>query len=92
MRLLDLDHRLRDNVPEHLRYACLYWVHHLTDLPDDSGGLYDKAKAFLFLHLLHWLEVMSLLNMIDATFSMLQSVRHWFQVPLFLSRMSTSMY
>lgn len=81
----DLDHRLEGNVPEHLIYACLYWVQHLTDLPDDSSGLYNKVRAFLFLHLLHWLEVMSLLNMIDAAFAMLQSVKHWFQVPFLFS-------
>ncbi|KAJ5708392.1 hypothetical protein N7488_008193 [Penicillium malachiteum] len=44
-----------------LRYACRYWPHHLV-----QGGVtrQDAEKAVVFFreHLLHWLEVMSILG------------------------------
>jgi hypothetical protein len=47
-------------LPE-VRYACLYWVHHL-----ENGGarLCDDGQVHQFLreHLLHWLEALSLMK------------------------------
>ncbi|PLB43412.1 hypothetical protein P170DRAFT_77061 [Aspergillus steynii IBT 23096] len=45
-------------LPASLRYACLYWVHHLQQ----SGAKIDQNDAFdcfLQRHLLHWLEGLS---------------------------------
>jgi hypothetical protein len=50
-----------DALPPELKYACLYWVHHLqesqTTLAD--GDLWSE---FLMCHLLHWIEVLSLMG------------------------------
>jgi hypothetical protein len=48
-------------LPAELQYACLYWVRHLQKSEtalSDNGFVY----AFLCQHLLHWLEVMSLIR------------------------------
>ena len=59
----------------HVGYACCYWVDHLaahlTDASCDTGnqlgffGNGGKVRVFLWKHLLHWLEVMSLLGKVS---------------------------
>ncbi|KAJ3538217.1 hypothetical protein NM208_g6003 [Fusarium decemcellulare] len=49
-------------VPPHLRYACLYWFHHLQC----SGRSLDSfVYTFLYDHFLHWLEVLSLVGQLS---------------------------
>jgi hypothetical protein len=76
--VLDLDNRLQEHVPEHLRYACQFWSLHLADTVGDDK-IYGKATEFLFEHFLHWLEVMSLLGKVDSVFPMLEQAKHWFE-------------
>jgi hypothetical protein len=47
-----------------LQYACRYWIHHLEQSGHhiDDG---DVVHEFLRVHLLHWIEAMSLLDEID---------------------------
>lgn len=52
-------------LPPELQYACRYWVYHLvrcTDCTDFKQMLQD-AFTFLRVHLLHWVEAMSLLGL-----------------------------
>ncbi|KAJ5690340.1 hypothetical protein N7462_004732 [Penicillium macrosclerotiorum] len=44
-----------------LRYSCRYWTQHLTKIQNQQPILND-IFSFLQEHLLHWLEVMSLLK------------------------------
>lgn len=47
-----------------LQYACRYWIHHIRR----SNSLTDKVVpiyAFLEVHFLHWMEVMSILGLIS---------------------------
>jgi hypothetical protein len=51
--------------PEDLRYAAKYWLAHLTAVMDvcgDVSELMGYLDEFCSKHLLHWLELMSLLN------------------------------
>jgi hypothetical protein len=51
-------------LPLEVRYACLYWVGHLQS----SGAQIhdeDEVHKFLQTHLLHWLEVLSWMQMIS---------------------------
>jgi hypothetical protein len=49
-------------------------VSHLADAPPNDKKLIQELKNFAFQHLLHWLEVMSLLNAIDSVISMVERV------------------
>ena len=74
----------------HIGYACCYWVDHLTDhlnvhLTGDKHNqlsLFDyggTVKVFLQDHLLHWLEVLSVLGKVSEgvlMFKRLQSLIH----------------
>jgi hypothetical protein len=71
--------RLNACIPPCIRYACLYWVHHLKQ----SGGRIcdgSPVHVFLAIYLLNWLEVLSLLDrasesieMIDALMSIVEA-------------------
>ena len=49
------------NLPAELQYACRYWVDHLerSQRSIEDG---DATHHFLEIHLLHWLEAMSLIS------------------------------
>ncbi|KAF5708118.1 WD domain-containing protein [Fusarium mundagurra] len=59
--------RVNEHIPQHIKYACLYWSGHLSKLStlkslstylEDTGKIYN----FLSKKLLFWLEVLSLLG------------------------------
>lgn len=59
------------HVPSDLRYACLYWVYHLSLNENDLVG---EVSDFLHEHLLHWLEVLSLLGKASTAASILSEL------------------
>ncbi|KAK6527292.1 hypothetical protein TWF281_010479 [Arthrobotrys megalospora] len=56
----------------HLRYACYHWVDHLF-LTDEPMSEADAVLDFLEGHLLHWLELITLL---DPNFEAVSLVKH----------------
>lgn len=57
-----LEDRIKNAIPPHLEYACLYWAPHLCDVPYTSLDLFEELLAFCYRHLLYWFEVLSLLK------------------------------
>jgi hypothetical protein len=57
-----LQHILQGVAPAELRYACKYWHTHLRLADVTSSSLIDSLETFCTTHLLHWLELLSLLN------------------------------
>ncbi|RSL99859.1 hypothetical protein CEP52_009488 [Fusarium oligoseptatum] len=59
--------QIEQSIPQHLRYACRYWVDHLAELHQDcrlEAGLSDTGEIHTFLkeRFLYWLEAMSLIG------------------------------
>jgi len=82
--LLDSEHieELRGNVKKNispaLRYACMYWVHHLSlSLTEKSGLIYDIISDFLQLRILFWIEAMHLLGSSGECPHLLHNARNW---------------
>jgi hypothetical protein len=69
----------KTTLPEDIVYACCYWVEHIC-LTKDASSLANKLEAYLFKHLVHWLEAMSILNRSRETFEMLGRLRDWHRV------------
>ncbi|KAI1174792.1 vegetative incompatibility protein HET-E-1 [Nemania sp. FL0916] len=65
---------INGRLPPEVRYACLYWVHHLElgELCIQDEG---QVHAFLQTHFLHWIEALCLLGSIDNSIIMVQSLR-----------------
>jgi hypothetical protein len=62
------------HLPSELRYACLYWVHHLEQ---SSTRITDSHPVYSFLtqHFLHWLEALSLLGKVSESISMIKGLQ-----------------
>jgi hypothetical protein len=58
----DLDERLADVAPAELRHACKYWQIHVRLANGLSKRLISLLGAFTERHLLHWLELLSLID------------------------------
>jgi hypothetical protein len=58
----DLDQRLDSNASLPLRYACKYWHVHLKSVSCFHPDLITALDLFCTRHLLHWLELLSLID------------------------------
>jgi hypothetical protein len=56
----DLEQRLERVAPSELRYACNHWHVHLRLAGPTSSSLIVQLETFCSLHLLHWIELLSL--------------------------------
>jgi uncharacterized protein YjiK len=61
--------KLQDSLPQYAQHACRSWVTHLRHCALSSEEMASRAaseaRAFLEVHLLHWLEAMSLMRKLD---------------------------
>jgi hypothetical protein len=58
----DLNQRLDRNAPAHLRYACKFWHVHAQLAGCFHPDLTTAMDVFCTKHLLHWLELLSLMG------------------------------
>lgn len=65
-------HVFQHITPE-LQYACLYWVKHLERSP--SRPAKAKVITFLEMHLLHWLEALSLVGKIGEAVQIITQLK-----------------
>jgi hypothetical protein len=76
----NLRERLVVSVPEAVRYACRFWQVHLVA----GGALAESVSAALFKlctnHLLHWLELLSLLGELSSAGKCIPRSIAWCQV------------
>jgi hypothetical protein len=76
----DLPDRIERSLPEAVRYACVSWPVHLIA----AGSMSETESAalldFCTVHLLHWLEALSLLGELPSTLKHLPVIIEWCQV------------
>jgi hypothetical protein len=63
-------------------YASVCWIDHVCSITAAPGNLADLLEQFLFRHLLHWLEVMSLLKRSRLTIILMSRFLDWLRVRL----------
>jgi hypothetical protein len=56
----DISTRIATHIPLHLQYACCHWAYHI--LNSEPTTVIELLEEFLSQHLLHWIEVCSLLG------------------------------
>jgi hypothetical protein len=75
----DLGSRIEEHIPAELKYASLFWSHHLYEAgPDDE--ILAELKDFIYNKFLYWLEVLSLLNNVPMATGILEVVRDCIKV------------
>jgi hypothetical protein len=62
VEVTDLDQRLAEFAPPQLRYACRFWHVHFELAGTVSDAVTSRLEEFCKKHLMHWLELLSLLN------------------------------
>jgi hypothetical protein len=78
----DLRARIARSVPEAVRYACVSWPIHLVRSGSVSATISAALLDFCAEHLLHWLEVLSLLGELSSAGNDVPKVLAWCQVSL----------
>jgi NACHT domain len=80
----DLDDRITACIPAHLQYACRHWATHLSEALSCADSAEDDVCAaltlFSSLHLLHWLEVLSLTGRLAEALPALRHAQDWASV------------
>jgi hypothetical protein len=51
-----------ERLPEDISYSCLFWIDHICAIEKDATPIVNHMRDFLFRHLLHWFEAMSILR------------------------------
>ena len=75
----DLSSRLAESIPVHVQYACRHWSHHLCN-GHITQDIIDLMSTFTREHLLHWLEVSSLMGNVDGVVDALENALDALQV------------
>jgi hypothetical protein len=70
---------IEHHLPPELRYACRYWAEHLT-LCQDLVSALAKVFSTLKVHLLHWVEAMSILGLVSKVVGVMKILQPTIQV------------
>jgi hypothetical protein len=76
----DLPARLDNHVPMELRYACRHWMTHLGHVFQVTETLIGELNEFCSKHLLHWIEMLSLIGILADGLSALPTALKWCEV------------
>ncbi|KAJ7366031.1 hypothetical protein DFH08DRAFT_679026, partial [Mycena albidolilacea] len=71
----DLSDRIATHITAELKYASLFWAHHLqaTEVDDE---IFSELKHFMNNQFLHWLEVLSLLGQVPSATESLKGIQN----------------
>ena len=69
-----------ENLSEVVSYSCLFWIDHICVVEDDLSPVVEQLRGFLYRHLLHWFEAMSILRRTRATISLANRLQDWLLV------------
>jgi hypothetical protein len=80
----DLSVRITACIPAPLQYACRHWATHLSESHANAESVDNDVSLalmqFASLHLLHWLEVLSLIGDLAEALPALRHSQHWASV------------
>lgn len=80
---------IRDHLSPDIQYACSHWVHHVKECQTKAlgigSGVGNRILEFFQTHLLHWLEVLSLIQKLSEGVLALQMLQNIIKVSLLLT-------
>ena len=74
---------VKDQIPEVLEYACVYWASHVANIKSGeemAREIWDALYSFFDEKLLQWFEYMSVLSRLGDAVSSLQKLEAWVPV------------
>ena len=63
-------------------YASTFWIAHVIDMSEVTEAFADTLEGFVVTHLLHWLEIMSILKKSRDVITLLGNLLTWVEVSL----------
>ncbi|KAF7967746.1 hypothetical protein HWV62_33234 [Athelia sp. TMB] len=73
--LADLSERVERDIPQSVSYPCLFWGHHMHQIPAEKSLLLPLILDFFQQKFLYWLEVLSLLGEIRLVSQTMTSIK-----------------
>lgn len=67
-------------IPDGVSYSCVFWIDHVRVLEANDMPLVHRLRSFVFCHLLHWIETMSILKRSRDTIPLLHHLINWLSV------------
>jgi hypothetical protein len=77
----DLPACRKTHIGDALGYACQFWTRHLLEISSNSSGVGEVHKAidnFFTTLLPYWIEVLSLMEILDVAFYSINEVGKWY--------------
>jgi hypothetical protein len=71
---------VEDTLPDPTSYASICWIDHVCASTLATDALADTLEQFLFRHLLHWLEVMSIVKQSRMVIALVNHFLRWLRV------------
>jgi hypothetical protein len=75
------EHKVEDALPSEARYACLYWMSHLSRVDQGDEAVVRALKDFSMRFMSWWFEAMSLLGSIPTAASSIREAHRWAVCP-----------
>ena len=71
----NISERVKEKISPQLAYSCRYWANHLAKGDKIDDKLLTQLNDFVFIHFLHWLEVLSLIGKMSSAYEAIEHVR-----------------
>jgi hypothetical protein len=75
--LLTLSNKMEVSLPEDIVYGSCFWIEHVWMIKN-ATCISEQLEMFLFKHILHWFEAMSIMKRSKETFGMLTPLQNWY--------------
>ena len=76
----------KERIGDALEYACRFWTKHLVKSPtsgSNSEKVQEEIERFFTKHLLHWIEVLTIMEDLDASVYSLNDIKQWYALVSF---------
>ena len=85
-RVDDLSDRRQKHIGDALGYACQFWTKHLVKSPSNGSNAkkaQEEIDKFFTTHLLHWIEVLTIMEDLDVGVYSLDDIKQWYTLVSF---------
>ena len=80
-RVNDLSDCRKEHIGGALEYACQFWTKHLMESSRSGSNveeIQEEIERFFTKHLLHWIEVLTIVENLDASVYSLSDIKQWY--------------
>ena len=90
-----LSDRREEHIGAAMEYSCRFWTKHLAKSPSSGPNaekVQEGVEKFFTAHLLHWIEVLTIMKSLDTSVYSLNDIKRWYTLVSFRYFISSSIY